>query len=497
MRIEGDGSSRRLAVAQRIDAAAALIAPGFGPAGRAGASRDRAGADGGSIAIIERFVRETGGEPGVGYVRDMARAQHAEAGDGTACAVILAAAMVGRALEALRAGADPVRLTAGIEVARDGVLAEVQGRATALTAKAEIAAVVSAALSAPALGELVADAFDKAGKEGVITVEPPGQPGQPGLELALSEGLTVDAGYVAAGQEFADVNLREPLVLVIDDEIRDAAGFASVAGDAAGTGRPLVVFAAGVAADALGALAASGAVVVVPGPADQREAILGDIAAVTGAKVARGGDAGLGGARKVVVTRDRTLIVAGNGDRAVITERVREIRAEIEARSSYGEREQLVRRLERLAGGAATLEVGGVTETETARLVSEAERGLLIARLAIDHGILPGGGAALADAGQALSKLPRSVPGGRTGDGAAGARVVLDSLTAPMRQLAANAGVPGAAVDKSVRSRKDGTGFDQATGKTVPMRPRVVDALPVIQAAVANATALAIRVLLG
>ena len=178
-----------------------------------------------------------------------------------------------------------------------------------------------------------------------------------------------------------------------------------------------------------------------------------------------------------------------------IGNRVTEIRDEIDARASYSDRAQLATRLARLAGGTAALQVGGATETETARTVSAAERGLLIARLALDHGISPGGGAALADAERALGKLPRSVPGGRSGDEAAGARIVLDSLTAPLRQLAQNAGVPAAAIDKALKPRKDGAGVDPATGKTIPMRPHAVDILPVLQAAVTNATALTIRML--
>ena len=516
MRGNSEGSPRRLAVARGIGEAAALIAPGFGPAGRAGARPGQPDADGpadGTVTVIGRLARDAEAEPavGVGYVRDMARAQQAEAGDGTATAVILAAAMVSRAMAALDAGADPVRLAVGIEAARDGVLAAMRGRATAITAKAEIAAVVSTALFLPELGEVMADAFDKAGKDGVITVE---SSGEPGLALAVGEGMTVEAGCAvedfAAGQESGDVVLREPIVLVTGDEIRDWTAIAPVTDHAAAVRRPLVVFAAGVAADAPDGRAAGGprggtttVAIAVPGFADTRAAVLGDIAAVTGATVvgdsggvAAGPDA-LGGARTIMVKPDRTLIVAGGGDRAASLARVREIRAEIEARESHGDREQLMKRLAKLAGGSVTLEVGGATEAATARLADEARRGLSAARLALDYGLSAGGGAALADAERELGDLPRSVRGGRKGDEAAGARVVLDSLTAPIRQLAANAGVSGAAVDKSLRSRKDGAGFDPVTGKTVPMRPRVVDALPVIAAAVTNATALTVRVLVG
>jgi chaperonin GroEL len=478
MRSASEACAQRLAAAQSISAAAALIAPGFGR-----------GPAGGTLAVIERFARDAEAGPaigaGAGRVRDMVRAQHSEAGDGTATALILAADMVRRAMAALAAGADPVRLMTGLEAARDAVLTEVRGRATAVTAKAELAAVVSTALSAPELGELVADAFDRAGKDGVVTIEPSGQPG---LGLATGEGMTVEAGYagpgLAAGPESGEVILREPLVLVTAGEIRDRAELTPVIEHAAAAGRPLVMFAAGVAAGVPAVPAAGGTrggamtlAVAVPGFADQRGAVLGDVAAVTGATVSGGGVAGgpslggpgsLGGAQQVIVTRDRTLIVAGAGDRAVIADRVRAIRAEIGAREAYGEREQLMTRLARLAGGSATLQVGGATEAAAARLAAEARRGLLVARLAMDHGILPGGGAALAAAERAAGQLPRSVRRGRAGGEAAGARVVLESLAAPMRQLAANA---------------------------VPMRPQVIDALPVVAAAVANATELTARVL--
>jgi chaperonin GroEL len=181
----------------------------------------------------------------------------------------------------------------------------------------------------------------------------------------------------------------------------------------------------------------------------------------------------------------------------VLSDRIRQIRAEIESAESPFQRQQLFTRLARLAGGAATVWVGGATSAETARRVARAERGLQIARMAMDCPVLPGGGAALADVQQALAKFPRSVPGGRSGAEAAGARIVLESLTAPMRQLAENAGVPTAAIDKALKSRKEGSGIDPATGKPVPMRPRAVDILPVVQAAVANATALTVRVLTG
>jgi chaperonin GroEL len=522
MRSNSEGSSRLLAVAPGIGVAAALIAPGFGPAGRAGGRRDQADRSSSTaLAVIEQFAREAEADTavGAGYARDMARAQQAEAGDGTATAVILAAAMVSRAMTALDAGADPVRLAGGIEAARDAVLAEVRGRATPVSAKTEIAAVASTASFVPGLGELVAEAFDKAGKDGVITVE---SASAPGLGLVTGEGMTVDAARTdpdLAGQESGDVILDEPIVLVTRDEIRDRAAIAPVANQTAAAGRPLVVFAVSVAADVPGSSSAgrihNGTPNVAIGIsvfADQREAVLGDIAAVTGATVVGGSGVGgsaaaddaaldsagaLGTARKMIVTPDRTLIIGGGGDRATVAPRVREIRDEIDRRDDYGDRERLQKRLAMLAGGSVTLEVGGATEAATARLADQAGRALSVARLALDHGLSAGGGAALADAERALGKFPRSMRGGRAGDDAAGARVVLDSLTAPMRQLAANAGVPGGAIDKSLRSRKDGIGFAPATGKTVPMRPQVVDALPVIVAAVTNATALTVRVLAG
>jgi len=546
MRSNSGNSDRRLAAARAIGEAAALIAPGFGPAGRSAGRRDGTGSSehaDGALAVIERFARDCGAdsEEGVGYLADLARAQQAEAGDGVVAAVILAAALVDRALAALAAGADPVRLTIGIEAARDAVLAAVQRQATEVRANAEIAGVVATALFRPDLGALVADAFDKVGKDGVIVVE---ASAQPGLRLAAGEGVTVDGGLadpdLAAESESGELLLREPLILVTRDDITEVTALATITAHAAAVGRPLVVFAVGGPAS----LPAGGrgigadpivAIVAVPGRPDKRALVLGDIAAVAGAAVVAGlgngdgasgvgvdgggGDSGLssdggaaagggevadavsslGAARRVIVTRDRTLIVGGGGDRAAIAARVISIRAEIEALDSPGQRDQLMKRLAMLAGGSVIVEVGGTAEAASERLADQVRRGLAVARLALDYGLAAGGGAALADAERALDKLPRSVGGGRRGDEAAGARVVLDSLTAPLRQLAANAGVPAALIDKSVKSRREGAGFDlagpgPAAGQTVPMRPQVVDALPVVTAAVANAAALAIRV---
>ena len=453
------------------------------------------------------------------------RDQRAAVPDGVATAVVLAGAMVRRAVAAVDGNADPTGLARGIQAARDRVLDELGRRASDLRTKEEIAAVMAAAIFDRALADVLAEAFDKVGKDGVITVEPAGEPG---LQLALSEGMTVDGGYVWPGfvtdAERGEAVLRDPFLLLVDAEITAAEDLLPAIDTAAAAGRPLVVLAAGVSGAALEVLAASRTsgdcatlAAAVPGDRLTRESVLGDLAVVTGGRVAggdaRGGSTGggpaprlasddddpaaLGGAVKVVATRDRTLIVGGAGDQAVLAGRVRQIRAEIESAESSDERQQLFTRLARLAGGAATVRVGGATGAETARRAARAERGLRIARMAMDCPILPGGGAALADVQHALAKFPRSLPGGRSGDEATGARIVLESLTAPMRQLAENAGVPTAAIDKALKSRKEGSGIDPATGKPVPMRPRAVDILPVVEAAVSNATALTVRVLVG
>jgi chaperonin GroEL len=461
------------------------------------------------------------------------RDQHAAVPDGAATAVVLAAAMVRRTVAALDGGADPMGLARGVEAARDRVVDELGRRAADLRTKEEIAAVIAAAIFDQALAGLLAEAFDKVGKDGVITVEPAGEPG---LELALSEGMSVDGGYVCSDfvtdAERGEAVLRGPALLLVDAEVTAAEDLLPVIDSAAAAGWPLVVLAGGVTGAALEVLAASrtsGRCVTlaawVPGDRYAREPVLRDLAVVTGASVVGASVAGgpapqlgpasqlgpapqlgpasqlgpgvLGRAEKVVATRDRTLIVGGAADPAVLAARVRQIRAEIDSAEFNEERQVLFTRLARLAGGAATVRTAGATTAETARRVARAERGLRIARLAMDYPIITGGGAALADVQQALAKFPRSVPGGRSGAEATGARIVLESLTAPMRQLAENAGVPAPAIDKALKHRKDGTGIDPATGQTAPMRPRAIDILPVLQAAVTNATALTVRVLTG
>lgn len=518
------GDDRGRGAAQGVDVVAGLVARTLGPAGRPSAVTDQAGGDIEAVDADTIVARFTPDDPpagvGASYVRDLVRNQRAAVPDGAATAVVLAGAMVRRAVAAVDGNADPMGLARGIHAARDRVLDELGRRAADLRAKEEIAAVIAAAIFDRALADVLAEAFDKVGKDGVITVEPAGEPG---LELALSAGMAVDGGYVWPGfvtdAGRGEAVLRDPFLLLADAEVTAAEDLLPVIGTAAAAGRPLVVLAAGVSGAALEVLAASTTsgncatlAAGVSGDRLTREPVLGDLAVVTGGRVvggstgggpsprlASGGDdlAALGSAVKVVATRDRTLIVGGAGDRAMLADRVRQIRAEIESAKSSDELQELFTRLARLAGGAATVRVGGATSAETARRVARAERGLHIARMAMECPILPGGGAALADVQHALAKFPRSVPGGRSGDEATGARIVLESLTAPMRQLADNAGVPTPAIDQALRSRKDGYGIDPATGKPVPMRPRAVDILPVLQAAVANATALTVRVLTG
>ena len=443
------------------------------------------------------------------------RDQHAAAPDGAATAVVLAVAMVQQAVEAGAGNADPAGLARGIAAARDRVADELGRRATDLRTKEEITAVVAAAIFDRALAAVLAEAFDKVGKDGVITVEPAAEPG---LDLTLSQGMSVAGGYVSASNapdaERGEAVLRAPLLLLVDGEITEAGELLPVIDAAAAAGRPLAVLAADVTGAALEDLAASRAsgraalAARVAGDPYTRELVLGDLAVVTGATVvgtsamsgqaaglANAGLGTLGGAAKVVASRDRLLIAGGAGDATAVADRVRQVRSQIDAAETPAERQELFTRLAKLAGGAATVRAGAATSAETARLVTQAERGLAIARLAMVYPVLPGGGAALADVQQALAKFPRSVPGGRSGDEAAGVRIVLDSLTAPMRQLAQNAGVPAPAIDKALKSRKEGAGIDPATGKTIPMRPHAIDILPVMQAAVANATALTIRVL--
>jgi chaperonin GroEL len=513
------GFDHSIAAARGIAVVGGLIARTLGPAGRPVLVRDQTGSDTDAPDAETVAACFTPGHPGDGlgaeYVRDLVRDQHAAVPDGAATAVVLAAAMVRQAVEATTGKADPAGLARGIAAARDRVTDELGRRATDLRTKEEIVAVVAAAIFDRALAAVLAEAFDKVGRDGVITIE---AAAEPGLELILSQGMSVDGGYVSADfvtdAERGEAVLRDPLLLLADGEITGAGELLPVIDAAAAAGRPLAVLAADVTGAALEVLAAgraSGRAALaarVAGDPYTRELVLGDLAVVTGASVvgtstmggqaaqlASAGVGALGGAAKVVASRNRMLIVGGAADAAAVADRIGQVRSQIEAAETPAERQELFNRLARLAGGAATVRVGAATSAETVRLVTRAERGLTIARLAMVYPVLPGGGAALADIQQALAKFPRSVPGGRSGDEAAGARIVLDSLTAPLRQLAQNAGVPALAIDKALKSRKDGAGVDLITGKTIPMRPHAVDILPVLQAAVSNAAALTIRVL--
>ena len=516
---------------------AGLIARTLGPAGRTAVIKDQTGDDieaADAEAIVARF---TPGDPrdslGAGYVRDLVRDQHAAAGDGAATAVVLADAMVRRVVAAVTVNADPVGLTLGIQAALNRVLDELGSRATDVRAKEEIAGVIAAAIFDRPLADVLAQAFDKVGKEGVIVVEP-AEPAAPlagtDLELTLSQGMIVEGGYVSADfvtdAARGEAVVLDPCLLLVDGVVAAAEDLLPALDTAAAAGRPLVVLASGVEGAALEALLAgeshgtSPALAArVSGNPGTRRAVLGDVAALTGGTVVGGTVVGgtvmggtvvggtaddpptLGRAGKVIATGDRVFIVEASADEAAFMDRFTRIRARIESpETSEGDRQELFKRLERFAGGAATIRVGGATSAETAQRIARAERGLAIARMAMDNAVLPGGGAAFADIQRALEKFPKSLSGRRWGHEdkyqTMGARILLDSLTAPMRQLAENAGVPAAAIDKALKSRKDGTGID-ATGNSVPMRPQVMDVLPVLLAAVSNAASLTKSVLAG
>jgi chaperonin GroEL len=521
---DSQGTDRGRAAGQGIGVLAGLIARTLGPAGRPAVIKDPAGDDieaPDAEAIVARF---TPGDPrdrlGAGYVRDLVLDQHAAAGDGAATAVVLADAMVRRVVAAVTVNADPVGLTLGIQAALDRVLDELGSRATDVRAKEEIAGVMAAAIFDRPLADVLAEAFDKVGKEGVIIVEPAAPGAAPDPELTLSHGMTVEGGYVSADfvtdAARGEAVVLDPCLLLVDGVVAAAEDLLPALDTAAAAGRPLVVLASGVEGAALEALLASESrgtspalAARVSGNPATRRAVLGDLAALTGATVigatviaGTADDPGsLGRAGKVIATGDRVFIVDAPADETAFMDRFTRIRGRIESpETAEEERQELFRRLERFAGGVATVRVGGATSAETELRIARAERGLVLARMAMDNSVVPGGGAALADIQRALEKFPKSLSGRRWGhedkDQTIGARILLDSLTAPMRQLAENAGVPAAAIDKALKSREDGTGID-ATGNTVPMRPQAMDALPVLVAAVTNAASLTKRVLAG
>jgi chaperonin GroEL len=442
---------------------------------------------------------------GAELVKEVAKKTDDVAGDGTTTATVLAQALVREGLRNVAAGANPMSLKRGIEAAVERVSEELSKLAKDVETKEQIASTASISAGDTAIGEMIAEAMDKVGKEGVITVE---ESNTFGLELELTEGMRFDKGYIShyfvTDPERMEAVLEEPYILIVNSKVSANKDVIPLFDKVVQTGnKPLVVIAEDVEGEALATMVVNkirgmfkSVAVKAPGFGDRRKAMLGDIAILTGGQVISE-EVGLklenadlellGRARKVVVTKDETTIVDGAGDAEQIAGRVNQIRAEIENTDSDYDREKLQERLAKLAGGVAVIKAGAATEVELKERKHRIEDAVRNAKAAVEEGVVAGGGVALLQAGQnAFRKLEL------TGDEATGAQIVRRSLEEPLKQIAINAGLEGGVVAEKVRSLKAGHGLNAADGEYVDMfKAGIIDPAKVTRSALQNAASIA------
>jgi len=441
---------------------------------------------------------------GAELVKEVAKKTDDVAGDGTTTATVLAQALVREGLRNVAAGANPMSLKRGIEAAVASVAEELAKLAKDVETKEQIASTASISAADTTVGEIIAEAMDKVGKEGVITVE---ESNTFGLELELTEGMRFDKGYISpyfiTDTERMETVLEDPYLLIVNSKIANVKDLLPILEKVMQAGKPLAIIAEDVEGEALATLIVNkirgtfrSAAIKAPGFGDRRKAMLQDIAILTGGQVISeevglkldsvGLDM-LGRARKVVVTKDETTIVEGAGDTDQINGRVNQIRSEIEKSDSDYDREKLQERLAKLAGGVAVIKVGAATEVELKERKHRIEDAVRNAKAAVEEGIVAGGGVALVQAGKtAFEKLDLS------GDEATGANIVKVALDAPLRQIAVNAGLEGGVVSEKVRNLELGWGLDASTGEYVNMlKAGIIDPAKVTRSALQNAASIA------
>jgi chaperonin GroEL len=441
---------------------------------------------------------------GAELVKEVAKKTDDVAGDGTTTATVLAQAMVREGLRNVAAGANPMALKRGIEQAVSAVSDELLTMAKEVETKEQIAATASISAADRQIGEMIAEAMDKVGKEGVITVE---ESQTFGLELELTEGMRFDKGYISAyfvtDAERMETVLEDPYVLVVNSKIGSIKDLIPLLDKVRQAGKPVLIIAEDVEGEALATLVLnhirrtlSVVAVKAPGFGDRRKAMLGDIAILTGAQVISE-EIGLkldtteldqlGRARKVVVTKDDTTIVEGAGDADQIAGRVNQIRAEIDKSDSDYDREKLQERLAKLAGGVAVIKAGAATEVELKERKHRIEDAVRNAKAAVEEGIVAGGGVALVQATDAAFinlKLE--------GDEATGANIVRVASEAPLKQIAINSGMEGGVVAEKVRNLPSGWGLNAANGEYVDLIAEgIIDPAKVTRSALQNAASIA------
>ena len=441
---------------------------------------------------------------GAQLVKEVASKTNDVAGDGTTTATVLAQALVRSGLQAVAAGSNPMELKRGIEKAVRAAVESLKSQARDVEDRGQIAHV--AAISAnndSEIGEMVAEAMDKVGKDGVITVE---ESNTFGLELELVEGMQFDKGYISpyfvTDQDRMEAILDEPYILFAQQKISSVRDLLPILEKVMQSGKPLLIVSEDVEGEALATLVVNkirgtfkAVAVKAPGFGDRRKAMLQDMAILTGGQVISeeiglklesvGVDL-LGQARKIVVTKDDTTIVEGQGSEDEIRGRVEQIKAEVERTDSDWDREKLQERLAKLSGGVAVLKVGAATEVELKEKKHRIEDSVSATRAAVEEGIVPGGGTTLVRAREAVEALDLE------GDERAGARIVALSLEAPLRWIAQNAGFEGGVVVERVRNEKPGHGLNAATGDYVDLvGAGVIDPVRVTRSALENAASIA------
>ncbi|HEY7691027.1 MAG TPA: chaperonin GroEL [Gaiellaceae bacterium] len=446
---------------------------------------------------------------GAQLVREVATATNDVAGDGTTTATVLAQAIVREGLKNVAAGANPMALKRGIEQGVDSVVDNLKSQSKEISGKEDIARVASISSREREIGDVIADAIEKVGKDGVVNVEE----GQTfGLELEFTEGMQFDKGYLSpymiTDAERMEAVLDDPYILVANQKIGAVKDLLPVLEQVIQAGRPLLIVAEDVEGESLATVVVNklrgtftAVAVKAPGFGDRRKRMLEDIAILTGAeviteemglKLENTKISQLGKARKVVVDKDSTTIIDGAGESDGIKARIKQLKAEIENTDSDFDREKLQERLAKLAGGVAVVKVGAATETEMKEKKHRVEDALQATRAALEEGIVPGGGVALLNAADAVKASVEKLEG----DEKTGAQIILRALEEPVRQLAFNAGLEGSVVVQQVRSAPKGQGLNVDTGEVEDLvKGGIIDPTMVTRSALQNAASIAKNIL--
>jgi chaperonin GroEL len=442
---------------------------------------------------------------GAQLVKEVATKTNDIAGDGTTTATVLAQALVREGLRNVAAGANPIALKRGIEQAVKAAVESIRKLSKVVDDKAEIAQVASISAADPSIGEVISDAIDKVGKDGVVTVE---ESNTFGVELEFTEGMQFDKGYISpyfvTDQERQEAVLEDPFILIANQKISSAHDLIAVLERVMTAGKPLLLIAEDVDGEALATLIVNklrgtfqSVAVKAPGFGDRRKAMLADIAILTGGqaiseevglKLENTDISLLGRARKVVIAKDTTTIIEGFGPEADVKARIAQIKREIEDTDSDWDREKLQERLAKLAGGVAVIRVGAATEIELKEKKHRIEDAVSATKAAIEEGIVPGGGLALLRSRAAVDKLVKSLKG----DEATGATIVSKALDEPMRWIASNAGLEGAVVVEQAERETGGVGLNALTGHFEDLlKAGVIDPAKVTRSALQNAASVA------